>query len=239
MKLLSSNEQRFSSEPTDLTTIKNCIELTERLKSNYPSFDIVVFTVGTWPDLKNLYTSEGINRIIAIDLFARFTILYKLLPNLSKNARVLSVLASTHQTPQPSPKNLQNIITGVTSPSVFDMLFMGPTMDAIFLHASKLYPSITFIGTYPGFVETDLLTTTFPKWFVDFLFNAGKSIGIILSEKESGLRHSSILNHDKFVTNVIFFDDTPIARYAHSSAYNIELQHWLWNYLSNLVEHNN
>lgn len=109
-------------------------------------------------------------------------------------------------------------------------------MDAVFLHAAKLYPSLTFIGTYPGFVETDLLTATFPKWFVDFLYGAGKFLGIILSEAESGRRHLAILSHEKFNENVVFYDETPIARYAYNSAYDIELQIWLWSYLKNLVE---
>ena len=109
-------------------------------------------------------------------------------------------------------------------------------MDALFLYLAKEYPSITFLGTYPGFVETDLLTATFPKWFVDFIYGSGKYLGIILSEKESGQRHVAILNHGKWNSNIIFYDHNLIPRYAHKSAYNIELQEWLLNYLKGLIK---
>lgn len=235
MKLSSLNEeQRFSSYPTDLTTVTNCKKLAEKLHLELPKIDILVFTIGAWPDSSNLYTSEGKNRVISLDVTARFVILHQLLPYLHPNARVMSVLASTLVSPPIPFEFVKSIIDGTRSPSLIDHLFCGFIMDSIILRASQLYPEIKFVGTHPGFVETELLYSTFPKFIVDFAFAVGKQLGIILSELESGTRHAAILATPS-LNSLSFYDETPVGRLVTPKAVDEEFQGWIWSYLKSLL----
>jgi NAD(P)-dependent dehydrogenase (short-subunit alcohol dehydrogenase family) len=231
MKSLSFNDQqRFTSHPTDLTTATNCRKLVEELKSTLPPFDIVVFTIGAWPDSKNLYTSEGKSRVVSLDIVARFVIMDHLIPFLPPNSRIMSVLASSHVHPSFPLQSVKDVIAGTHPPTLFDQFYCGMPMDSILLRASHLNPEIKFIGTDPGFVETDLLYATFPKSLVDVALDLGRRIGLVLTEEQSGWRHVSILAA-KDLTPVSFYDEIPIGRRASPRADDEEFQSWLWNHL--------
>lgn len=234
MRSLSLNgEQRFTSHPTDLTTPASCRKLVEELKSALPPFDIVVFTIGAWPDSSNLYTSEGKSRVVALDITARFVIMDQLIPFLAPNARVMSVLASSQVYPIFPLQTIKDVIAGTSPPSLFDHTYCGVPMDSILLRASRLNPEINFIGTHPGFVETELLYTTFPKALVDVALYLGKRIGLMINEEQSGLRHVSILA-TKDLTPVSFYDDVLIGRRPSTNADDEDFQTWLWNHLKSL-----
>jgi NAD(P)-dependent dehydrogenase (short-subunit alcohol dehydrogenase family) len=236
MKILSLDaNQRFTSHPADLTTVTNCRKLVEELKSTLPSFDIVVFTIGAWPDSKNLYTSEGKSRVVSLDITARFVIMFDLLPSLSPNARVMSVLASSFVYPSFPLQAVKDVIAGTHPPTLYDQFYCGLPMDSILLRASQLNRDVKFVGTHPGFVESELLYNTFPKPLVDAALVLGRWIGLVLSEQESGWRHASILGA-RDLTPVSFYDEIPNGRRPTLRADNEEFQTWIWNHLISLVE---
>jgi NAD(P)-dependent dehydrogenase (short-subunit alcohol dehydrogenase family) len=235
-QLAFTEDQRFTSHPTDLTTVRSCQQLVRDLQSSLPPIDILVFTVGAWPDSQNLLTSEGRNRVIALDVVARFVILYHLLPTLaSRNARVMSVLASARSFPTFDLEATKALIANTQPPTLFDHLSCGLVMDSLLLQAAQRYPEVSFVGSYPGFVETELLYSTFPQAVVDVALSLGKVMGLMLTEQESGERHVSILGAEE-LTRVSFYDEVPVGRLVTPQAEETEFQSWLWNHLESLTE---
>jgi NAD(P)-dependent dehydrogenase (short-subunit alcohol dehydrogenase family) len=237
MKALAFNsDQRFTSHPTDLTTVESCQQLVRELQSSLPPIDVLVFTVGAWPDSQNLLTSQGKNRVIALDVVARFAILYHLLPALSaRQARVMSVLASARSFPTFELESVKAAISGSQPPTLFDHLSCGLVMDAVLLQAAQRYPEVSFVGTYPGFVDTEILYSTFPKAVVDIALALGNAIRLLLTERESGARHVSILGA-KDLSKLSFYDEVPVGRLATPQAEDTDFQSWLWNHLQLVSE---
>jgi len=103
----------------DLSSVKGCYELVNALaaracttevninkRSNSNSkFSHVVFTVGAWPNFQQPFTSDGIHKVIMLDLVARHVILKQLIEQglLSDESNggctVMSVLASGQKYP--------------------------------------------------------------------------------------------------------------------------------------------
>merc|ERR1712032_237719 len=107
--------------------------------------------------------SDGIDKVIALDVLARFVIVEELAPFFNQGARVMSVLGSTARAPPPpSVENMQKLMTGekqsYNTPSM--LATAGVSMDAWLQVAALQHKDVYFVGTFPGIVSTTLIVTS-------------------------------------------------------------------------------
>ena len=86
----------------DLSTVAGCKALLGALeRKGCAKFAYVIFTLGVWPDPTSPYTSDGVDKVVALDLLARHVVLTGLVDRhlLTDTCRVLNVLASCQTLP--------------------------------------------------------------------------------------------------------------------------------------------
>lgn len=240
------SQQEFSSISVDLASIRGCHELVAALKRGV-TFDYLVLTVGAWPDLKDPHTPEGVNKVVAVDIIARFALLELLQKSghLGASAIVLSVLASGKRLSALPMEDIKSIVTSQRNPWLHEFFVVGPIMDSLLVHAATLptYEGITFLGTCPGLVNTELLSSsgTAPQWLMSVLFALLDVSGVTITDVEAGLRHVSLLNASSVtegrirINRVTFLDHEMVARVAHPLTTDNDFRQWLWTYLSSLL----
>ena len=90
----------------DLSTVAGCHAAVPAIAkvlhgSGKPSFSFVVCTVGVWPNVSEPFTSDGIDKVLMLDLVARHIIVTRLVSagQLGPGCRLMNVLASGQHLP--------------------------------------------------------------------------------------------------------------------------------------------
>eukprot|EP00928_Gymnodinium_smaydae_P087113 TRINITY_DN71446_c0_g1_i1.p1 TRINITY_DN71446_c0_g1~~TRINITY_DN71446_c0_g1_i1.p1 ORF type:complete len:378 (-),score=116.33 TRINITY_DN71446_c0_g1_i1:200-1333(-) len=233
-------KQAFRSYAFDLFTVRECLRFARQLYYEQASFDYVVFTVGMWPDFENPNTTDGINKVLALDLVARFVILEGLVEAaaLQAKGRVLSVLASGTEMPLPDMEEVKAIITGQQNASLggFGILpIAAVSADSWLQEAGLRHPELNLVGTQPGLLVTDLPRSSFPPWLADiFAFLLGP---FAQTEEECGLAHVQILASENVERQkVSYFNYLLEGRRSMELAYAKDFGLWLWDFLDNHVQ---
>eukprot|EP00392_Amoebophrya_sp_AT5.2_P007381 g7395.t1 len=165
-------------------------------------FDIVVFTVGVWPDLANPLTQDGYNRVIFIDVLSRYLLLREmknlmLLKNENGQILILSVLASGQKhsaggKDAPERKQflrdavLKKHTTEEEKKAYKENLAFPKTLATAGVAHDQMLATVAehvlkndengtrcqVIGTFPGLVETGVMFSTFG----DNVFSRGLNV---------------------------------------------------------------
>jgi len=241
-----SNEKKtlmFNFHKVDLSTTGGCAELVANMSPTTPVFDGLVMTVGVWPDWSNPRTEEGYDRVVFTDIIARALVFRHLVESklLSRNAVVMNVLASGQRVP-PFLGNVESYKTPFQKqpsdyrPSFFVMPVVVAAADAWLREASKAHPSMTFIGTMPGYVKTNVLVPTIGKTVSDIFLYIGELVGVVKKPEEVALKHLAILDYAKEVKrlNLSFWDHCLVARLANRIAGDDSYSTWIWKTLQNI-----
>lgn len=233
-----SAQQIFQARSHDLSTVKGCQQLVHELRDEGVGFDFLIFTVGVWPDTSNPVTVDGVNKVFAVDVLGRFTVLTGVRPLLSSGARVMSVLASTTMMHGlPAVEAIKSIIKGQSPPGLggFGMLAIAAvSADAMLQQAALRHPDLLFVGTQPGVVATDVVRTSFPGWLADMLQGVMRLFA--QSEEEAGNVHINILSAPNLEhRKVSYVDYLYEARETMQLAYDQEFGKWLWSFLEGAV----
>lgn len=235
------HEQHFHAYASDLSTVQGCLSFTQMLKSNCSTFDFLVLTVGIWPDVKNRQTSDGIDKVIALDVLARFVITQELLPLLKHDARVMSVLGSTMRTPLPDVNTVQEIALSkkedYSLPQILGTAgLLGDTWLQALATRVPTARNMSFIGTWPGVLADNLIehSATFPPWLRPFLDLGVKAIG--LKAEECGRLHSLILSSPNVAArSVTYFNIKLEGRRTAPLAYDEKFGEWAWTFLQQSI----
>jgi len=250
-------EQQFKSYVVDLFTVTGGLDLAKQLKGNRTQFDYVVLTVGMWPDWKDPLTSDGLDKVISLDVISRYLVTREVLPLLNPGARVMSVLASTwkfifwRDLETITAQTMKDIAAGKLEHhySLPEMLGTAGTLSDTWLQLmSKRHPQVGFVGTFPGVVATDLFDHgTFPKWLTPFLDREMKKGG--LDPVECGRLHATIISSPNAVRRpaTYFSVDQRGAqpakpssvmlegRYSNPLVYDTEFGDWVWSFLEGTI----
>ena len=234
-----------SAQPTqaafaaDLATVAGCRKLVAAVASaGVPPFDYLIFTVGAWPDFAEPYTSEGVEKVVALDLLARHFVLDGLAAAglLTSGARVLNVLASTQQVPFQTEESIRTRVAAVQPPSSMfaALLPVGVAADAWLQDASARHPSLSFVGMFPGVFPTELPSSTFPAWALPVLTAA--MLPVASSAAEIGLAHATVLaSPNAGCRRVTYFNHLLEGRTAHPLAYQTKLGRWITSHLEEVA----
>lgn len=234
----SSSDQQFLAYSADLSTVAGSQQFVKALvDAGTLPFDYVFFTVGCWPTYSVPFTTDGVERVVALDLLSHHVILTGLVNHglLEPGARIMNTIASTQNFPFQSTKSVQKRLIDSTSgqgPGMipFTLFPIAVAGDAWLREASKRFPGITFVGMFPGVVSTDLAQSSFPKWAMPFI--RASMWPFAISEEESGLAHVTILTSSIVARHgVSFFNHLLEGRKAHQVALDDELSAWVYEWL--------
>eukprot|EP00927_Polykrikos_kofoidii_P022147 TRINITY_DN20734_c0_g1_i1.p1 TRINITY_DN20734_c0_g1~~TRINITY_DN20734_c0_g1_i1.p1 ORF type:complete len:366 (-),score=54.71 TRINITY_DN20734_c0_g1_i1:131-1228(-) len=235
-------KQDFRAYAADLLTVKGCLNFTQHLRGSGARFDLVVLSVGVWPDREDPRTSDGVDKVIALDVLARFLVSREMLPNLNSGARVLSVLGSTMRVPPaPSVDVIKELALGKrTQYGLSEMLGTAGVMGDTWMQtmSAAQEANVTFIGTMPGIVATDLVKTskTFPWWIRPVLSGAMRLVA--MSPEQCGLLHATILASPNAARRPVTYFNAGgrlEGRKTNSLAYDLNFGKWVWSFLTETV----
>jgi hypothetical protein len=211
------------------------------------TFDYVVFSIGVWPTSEDMYTSDGIHKVLATDILARHLVMKALVANrlLSNEVRVMSILASCQNIPSMvlNEKNFRQGICAATSPGAVIglrggfhlMLCCSIANDAWLQALEKTLPKkAVCMGTFPGLLATDLMANTLSSWMVP-LAKMGMA-PVADSEENMGLQHAMILASENVTKRRVSYWAAPRleAREAHPLAMQEDTINFIWDELEAL-----
>lgn len=233
--------QQFHAYAQDLFTVKGCLNFTALLATTSRRFDYLVLTVGIWPDREEPKTTDGVDKVIALDVLARYLITHELLPLLNDGARVLSVLGSTaKEPPAPAVDVIKAIALGTkTDYDIVQMLGAAGVMGDTWMQVMPQFlgsTHATFMSTFPGIVGTDLVehSNTFPAWFRPILEAGEKLMG--MSAEESGLIHATIISSPNAAKRpTAYFNVNLEGRQTNPLAYDIDFGKWVHSFLEDTI----
>lgn len=222
-----------TSYSQDLSTVAGCNALADSLLRDSRRFDYVFFTVGSWPDYKDPYTEDGVEKVIALDLLARHVLLRRLADDgiVGDGAVVVNTLASTVNFPMVSPVGVKlRLKNNRPSNLIYSLFPVGVAADGYLRAAASRYPNLHLIGFFPGVVKSDIVKTAFPKWAVP-LFRA-LMWPFSISELESGIAHLAVAtSRQSRMRDVSFWNYLLEAREPHYVAFNDPLAEHVWTFL--------
>jgi NAD(P)-dependent dehydrogenase (short-subunit alcohol dehydrogenase family) len=197
-------EQAFESIAYDMSSVRRAVDFVDALRYRQAKegaeeggesraeggeafeeavrepYDMIVLTVGAWPDATTPRNVDGRDRSIGLAIDARYAIVERMLATGMlrdrPGSRVLSVLASTKvDVPPPDRPTMRRILQGEMAfdgmPGSFAQI-MGTEAaahDAMLMGLARAHPDVAFIGTHPGIVVTDVIAPTFPWVLVPVL----------------------------------------------------------------------
>jgi len=238
MREIGKEQQSFRVLNADLSTGKACADFVDSLHKSGLMYDFVVMTIGVWPDWENPLTTDGIDKVVAIDLRSRFMVLNGIKQLLKPGARIMNVLASSMRMAPIGADAIKEYISGKRF-SVMNSLGMMSAVsysaDAFMVESSRRFPQFKFIGTHPGVVHTDLMDNTFPKWMVRILQFLTDWFQMTISEDECGRIHTLILTSENVDKRpATFFNHLLEGRRSGDIAYEKQYGSWLWNELERI-----
>ena len=114
MEEVGHGQGEYKWERADLGSVKGCLDFVDRLLAlgaveDGKRFDFLVLTVGAWPNWSDRLSADGVDKVLALDIVARYVIMTRLAPLLAPGARVMSVLASTTKIAHPSAEEMKRV----------------------------------------------------------------------------------------------------------------------------------
>ena len=231
--------EAFDAFAADLSTVAGCRQLIDDVSAaGVAPFDYLIFTVGAWPDFSQPYTSDGVEKVVALDLLARHLVLDGLAARglLAGGARVLNVLASSQHVPLQTEESVKARVASATPPSTlpYALFPVGIAADAWLQNVAVRHPSLTLVGMFPGIVPTELPLCTFPSWMMPALTAA--MLPIASSEADAGLAHATVLASPNIARKrVSYFNYMLEGRRAHPLAYSPTLGAWITAHLDGVA----
>ncbi|EPS39950.1 hypothetical protein H072_6406 [Dactylellina haptotyla CBS 200.50] len=150
-------------------------------------------------------TTEGIDTKLALNWFSRARLIQSLLPTLSATAskspfgaRVVSVLAAGHE----GPINFDDFELKKTFSLRNAAAHAGSANSAMVNYLAKQYPSVGFVHSYPGVVDTPMLEASKFPGIVKLTARVLMPVfrGFMISPEDSGARHCWMATDEKFKT---------------------------------------
>jgi len=221
----------------DLSTVDGALYLCELLKHRGVKFDFVFFTVGRWPDYSAPLSSDGIDKVVALDLLAHHAVLKGLYQHglLANNARVMNTIASTQNFPFQSSAAVLARLEQPPGMLPFTLFPVAVAGDAWLQATSKRMPNLHLVGMFPGIVSTELPAAIFPLWLMPFVRAAMWPIA--RSEVQAGRAHVAVLiSHNAAKKPVSYFNHLLEGRETHYLAYDEQLSEGVYKWLDRQLE---
>jgi len=241
----------------DLSTASGCHALADALEAKgVAPFDHLIFTAGLWPNLSSPYTSDGVDKVLAVDLLARHIVLTQLAARglLTSGCCILSVLAASQRFPISSdPHLLKQTLSsfvvdardGAPPPPrqgarafVQSLCATSLAHDVWLAHMGRsgaLPPDTRLLATFPGILVSELARSAFPALLVPLLQLAMAPIAD--PPETMGRNHASLLAAAPAVQKRVSYWAAPLlhARHPTTLAADTALGAWVAAFLDGLA----
>lgn len=184
-------------------------------------------------------SADGVDKVFSLDLLARFIVLTRASHLLTTDARVMNVLASTQRLMPPSIEEMKQLLQGKKLGTDLTSILSTAAVaaDAFLSVASTKYDKISFVGTHPGLIDTELTRTTLPPWLETLKSILFRYSGVALSEEECGMIHAQILASPNVRSQQpSFFNSFYEGRKPTPIAADAIYGQWFWNFAENFIQ---
>ena len=235
-------KRKYAFISADLSTTAGVTGLIQTLAGKALVYDALVMSVGVWPDSSDPFTSEGYNKVAFIDVVARFGVFCGLLEKrlLAKDAQVVSVLASGNK--MKGYPDMSFAREFFKANSTFQggvesvLMTAGVSIDTVIVEASAKNPSLTFVGTMPGLIVTDLCIPTLGQTLADIAGVLMTALGIDMTEDECGLNHLSIMSSSAVRLHKLSLWDHYLVGRTVPEGITLAYRKWLWETLEKILK---
>lgn len=154
----------YSFVQLDATSMEQVRQVTSQLASQLPKINFIVATPGFLTLKGRNETSEGIDKKLACNFYARFRFIHDLAPLVVKAAEngertgVMSILGAGHG----GPVNLNDLGLVKTYTLKNAGTYAITCTDAAMQEFASRYPTVPFYHAFPGMVSSPILKTLFP-----------------------------------------------------------------------------
>jgi len=238
-----TNTASFAFHRADLSATTGVKNLLYNLNFSYPfMYDGLVMTVGVWPDFTQPRSPENYDRVLFIDIIARDLVFHGLVKMnmLKSDAFVLNVLTSGQEARAYNPSHIETAFRKQGEEHKASLVNQSnlQVYGDLWLHeVSKRFPQITFSGTFPGFIRTNLLDATFGSTIASFLYSITEFLNIVLTEIECGVQHVNILASEQArVAHFSLWDHFMIPRIGNKFNLDAALGEQMWKDLQIIRE---
>ncbi|KAF5369130.1 hypothetical protein D9757_011087 [Collybiopsis confluens] len=148
----------------DATLMRNVTSASEQLRQLAPSINFLVmcpgFTTLGWDETKE----EGLDKRMALHYYARWKFIQELMPALNKakengkDAKVLTTLTTNRNGPKLDLNDLGLKNSKPSSTSIITTIYNDLMIDELVTR----HPTITFVHAYPGWVRTNIGSSSPP-----------------------------------------------------------------------------
>lgn len=202
--------------------------------------------------LKEPLSSDGLDKVISLDVISRYLVFREIVPLLNSGARIMSVLASGwrlifyRDATSITADRMKDIAVAKVEHhySLPEILGTAATLSDTWLQLmSKQHPEFGFIGTFPGVVATDLAGHgTFPKWLDPFIEKSMKEVGLdpvfcgklhatIISSPNAARRPATYFTVDQASRTSVKLE----GRVANSLVYDLDFGAWTRSFLEGTI----
>ncbi|KAK6354690.1 hypothetical protein TWF696_003829 [Orbilia brochopaga] len=191
----------------DASLLRNVDEATRKFNEKEKELNLLVMSQGFLTMEGRVETEEGLDTKLALNYFSRARFIQNLLPALTTaasnsnnpiGARVISVLSAGHE----GPINFADYELKKTFSLRNAGIHAVTSNSALSKYLAKQHPDISFIHSYPGGVETGIISQsrlpavlTMTLKLIAPLFRS-----FIKTPEESGQRHFWMATNEKFKT---------------------------------------
>ena len=163
LKQLNSNAEIVFLE-ADLSLIKNIDAVSEQIASRLPpnSIDLLCMSQGSNPINGREFTTEGLDKCIALAYYGRMRLLQRLATShvLQPEAVVLSILIGGKE-----GKVFEDDLALERNYSIMNMRAQMASLTTLSLDAvAKRHPGLSLLHVYPGAVDTGILARDVRSW---------------------------------------------------------------------------
>jgi len=157
----SDEESKYAFVKVDATSMAQVREVTSKLSQELNKINFIVVTPGFLTMKGRDETSEGLDRKLACNFYARFRFIHDLAPLVEKAAEageqtgVMSVL-SAGKASGPVQLDDLGLVKGYTLAKAHDHAITYT--DSSFMEFATRYPKVPFMHVFPGGVITPLVT---------------------------------------------------------------------------------
>ncbi|KAE8402425.1 hypothetical protein BDV37DRAFT_272890 [Aspergillus pseudonomiae] len=195
---------RFQFIKTDASLLRGVDSACEHIQHRESRINLLFLSCGIFTLKGRDETSEGLDKKFSLHYYARMRFIKNLMPQISQAAshkdhhtalsRVITVLGAGHET----ELNLDDLdLKHKYSLNSCDV--HATTMSSLMVEElASLYPSTTFIHTYPGIVKSGISREAGP--ILGPLVRAAMIIGRpwMVAQQESGERHLYVTTSERF-----------------------------------------
>lgn len=226
----------------DLFSLADTKRMAEEIKTRYKQLDVLINNAGGFLNKKRELTSEGLEKTIALNLFAPFLLMNSLLEVManSKSARIINLSSAMHRSggkPDFNDFQTEKNYSPARAYGLSKLYLIWITRHMAKQLKEKGINNITVNASHPGAVATNFGQDSDKGFVINLVF---KIALIFMDKPEDGARTSIYLASSPEVENISgeFFNNKCKLEKPDDRFYTSENEKKVWDYCQQITMEN-